>query len=142
MISPSTNSSRRGRLSMSVTGTPMRGENRRVLSADDPAAHDDDGVRDSFEPEQAIRIDHGLVVKRHLRGSGRFGAHGNDDKICGVFDRAGCLPNPQSVRIDKGGRAVNHIDTIAGHLIPDDGDFVGDDVVGAESEVFDRDRLL
>ena len=127
MISPSTNSSRRGRLSMSVTGTPMAA---RIDAYSAPMTPPPTMTMelDSFEPEQAIRIDHRLVVKRHLRWSGRFGAHGNDDKICGVFDRAGCLPNPAIGVDQQRGRAVNHVDTIAGHLIPDDGDFVGDDV--------------
>ena len=48
----------------------------------------------------------------------------------------------QSVRIDEAGLSRDHIDPVAGHLILDDLNFVLDDMVGAEGEIFDRDRLL
>src|SRR6478609_7482280 len=41
--------------------------------------------------------------------------------------------------IDETGRAADHVDAVAGHLILDDGDLVRDHVVGAEGEVLDRD---
>src|SRR4026207_201088 len=42
------------------------------------------------------------------------------------------------MRIDETGVAADHVDTVAGHLILDDGDLVRDHVVGAEGEVFNR----
>lgn len=41
--------------------------------------------------------------------------------------------------IDKTGLTLDHVDTIAGHLILDDLDFARDHMVGAEGEILDGD---
>src|SRR5689334_15136920 len=46
------------------------------------------------------------------------------------------------MRIEKAGGAETHLDSITGHLVLHDLNFVLDDVVGAKGKVFNRDPLF
>ena len=142
MISASTNSNRRGRLSIRVTGMPnvARIEAYSVPITPPPTMTIESGMRLSVRsPSVSMMVSSSNGMSAGLAGTVPT-AMTMKSAVCSI-DRAGLL-NAKPMGIDEAGRAEDHVDVVAGHLILHDLDFVLDDVIGAEGEVFDRDRLF
>src|ERR1041384_556038 len=95
-----------------------------------------------LEPEKTVSIDDSVFVKRNFGRPSRFGPDSNDDDMRMMLNRPSGLLNEQPVGIKEAGFSIDKVDTIARHLVLHDLNFVFDDVVGAQGEIFDCDRLF
>ncbi len=87
MISASTNSSKRGRLSISMTGTPIVAKIDAYSVPITPPPTMTMDVGKAFEREEAVGIDDGVIVEGNVGRSGRLGPDGDDDQVGSMFSR-------------------------------------------------------
>lgn len=96
----------------------------------------------SFQQQEAVGVDDCLVVERNMGGTGRDCAASNDEVVGCVFHPVLRTLDEQPVWIEKRRGPEAEIDVVPRHLIVDDLDFTGDDVVGAEGQVRHGNVLL
>ncbi len=122
----------------------QRGKHAGVLTADDPAAHDGERVRDVVETQDFVAGEDALTVKRDVGHARGLRADGDDDMLGGevVFATLVHVANTHRVRIDEFGVGGDQVHIVAVELVADDVDLVADDVVGAEEQVFHGDALF
>ena len=108
----------------------QRGEHRRVLDADHAGADHHHRCRDRLEIEDAVGVQHTLLVEFHAFGAGRLGAGGDDDVL--AADRGalatGAIFDEQGVLVAEPGFAGDEINSVAHQLISHHIGLLADDV--------------
>jgi hypothetical protein len=125
-------------LSTTVTRIPERGGHRRVLHADHAGAHDRHRLGHAFEPEEAVRVDHGAPVEVDTGRTGGGGADRDHDARA-AHELA---LNLDGVGIDERGGPGDRVDVVSPQLVANDHPLVLDDAANAPGEVVERDVVL
>ena len=101
-------------------GRAERGQHRRVLHADDAAAHHGDGTRKAREARDVITRRNYLAVHRHSGWRGRPGAHGDEDVGGGDRALAALTGQGQGVRVGEHRVTTEHAHAVALQLVAED----------------------
>ena len=119
-----------------------RGEDRRVLDADDARSHHDQRGGDAFQGEHTVRVDDGAPVEVHAGRPSRAGTHGDDRRVETHAPLAGRARDCHRVRVVEPCRAGEKRDVVARQLVADDIHLPGNDLARLGPEVLDGDVLL
>jgi hypothetical protein len=120
------------------------GEHRRILHADHAGADDHHRSRNPPQLENAVGVEHVLVVELDLGGTGRLRAGGDHDVLGG--DGVAVAPplalHGDGVLVLEPGGAAEDLDVVAQQLVPDHLDLPADHVLRARQQVGDGDLAL
>jgi hypothetical protein len=112
-----------------------RGEDRRVLDADDAGADDGEGPRQVRQAHDVVRGEDDLAVRLHPGRGRRLGADGDHDVGRADTARARLRPDLQRVGIGEHGFTGEQGHVVAPELILDDLDLAGDHVAHAGQQL-------
>ncbi len=122
----------------------QRGEHRGVLDADHTGAHDHHRRGQRLQVEDAVGVEHPVVVEFDAGRAGRFGAGGDHDVF--TADRcalaAGGFLDQDGVRVDEAAVTLDEVDAVAHELRPDDVLLLADHMAGAREQIGGGDLLL
>ena len=117
-----------------------RGENGRVLEADDACADDNQRARQFLQGQDLVAGEDLLTIEIDMALARRRRADGDDDSVGGDFPVSPPVEagKAQLVRIDEGRVRLQQLDPVAQQLMAVHVELVGDDVVGADQQVRHR----
>ena len=144
MISGSQKSSMLSRFSTTVTLVPSAANIEAYSMPITPAPTTTIVVGQRLQVEDAVGVEHAVVVELDAGRAGRLGAGGDHDVF--TADRcalaAGGFLDQHGVRVDEAAVALDEVDAVAHELRPDDVLLLADHVAGAREQVGGGDLLL